>query len=238
MPLTTNPSDSPTPSAPNPHLTICKACGAQIAKNAKVCPACGAKNPKPIYKKWWFWLIIILVIGIAGGTSKQDTPSASGPSRAQNPPPASRPSPSSSSPSESSISSAPEEPTNIFYPGDVLETSRLKITYQECDSDWRGYNQFMTPQSGNKVVRAYFIFENTGDIDQFCSGFEFSCYADGVSSSSFLWAADDNLSSANLSPGRKLQGYVYFEVPTDAEEIELEYETSFWTQDKAIFIVE
>lgn len=40
-------------------LTVCKVCGTQVAKNAKRCPKCGAKMPKPIYKKWWFWVIIV-----------------------------------------------------------------------------------------------------------------------------------------------------------------------------------
>lgn len=43
-------------------LITCKHCGAEIASNAKVCPKCGGKNKKPIYKKWWFWLIIVLFI--------------------------------------------------------------------------------------------------------------------------------------------------------------------------------
>lgn len=41
-----------------------------------------------------------------------------------------------------------------------------------------------------------------------------------------------------LSSGRKTEGYIYFTVPTNAEEIEIEYETSFWTDKKAIFVVE
>ncbi|MBQ9060369.1 MAG: zinc-ribbon domain-containing protein [Firmicutes bacterium] len=49
-------------------LTICKSCGAQIAKSAKTCPNCGAKNKKPIYKRPWFIILaIIVVIGIIGG---------------------------------------------------------------------------------------------------------------------------------------------------------------------------
>lgn len=38
----------------------CKTCGAEIAKNAKVCPSCGAKNKRG--KKKWVFLIIILLI--------------------------------------------------------------------------------------------------------------------------------------------------------------------------------
>lgn len=50
----------------------CKTCGTDIAANAKVCPSCGAKNKKPIYKKWWFWAIIavILIAALASGGDK------------------------------------------------------------------------------------------------------------------------------------------------------------------------
>ncbi len=51
----------------NKNLINCKTCGGEIAKNAKSCPSCGAKNKKPFYKKWWVWVIIILIgIGSIG----------------------------------------------------------------------------------------------------------------------------------------------------------------------------
>lgn len=54
------------------NMTVCKHCGAEIAKNAKKCPHCGGKNKKPIYKRVWFIILCILaaivIIGaIAGG---------------------------------------------------------------------------------------------------------------------------------------------------------------------------
>lgn len=55
----------------------CKVCGKDIATSAKACPYCGAKNKKPIYKRWWFILLAILIvlsiIGSLGGTDT-DTP--------------------------------------------------------------------------------------------------------------------------------------------------------------------
>ena len=56
----------------NKKLTTCKACGAEIAKGAKTCPKCGAKVKKPIYKKWWFWVLIFLIIGATGSGGSQD----------------------------------------------------------------------------------------------------------------------------------------------------------------------
>lgn len=52
----------------NKKLKQCKACKNEIAVNAKICPNCGAKNNKPIYKRWWFVIIVIIVIVTAMST--------------------------------------------------------------------------------------------------------------------------------------------------------------------------
>ena len=44
-------------------MTTCKACGKEIAKSAKSCPSCGGKNKKPLFKRWWFWVIVLLLLG-------------------------------------------------------------------------------------------------------------------------------------------------------------------------------
>lgn len=68
-------------------MVSCRTCGADIAKNAKVCPSCGAKNKKPIYKRWRLWaIVLVLVIGMFGGSGEEgqveaSTPSASTPSQ-------------------------------------------------------------------------------------------------------------------------------------------------------------
>ena len=57
-------------------IISCKTCGAEIAASAKTCPHCGAKNIKPIFKKWWFWVIIVIFIGAigsSGGSSSSGT---------------------------------------------------------------------------------------------------------------------------------------------------------------------
>ena len=48
----------------NKKLKACKSCGTMIAKNSKVCPSCGAKNKKPIYKRVWFIVLVIAIIAI------------------------------------------------------------------------------------------------------------------------------------------------------------------------------
>lgn len=54
----------------------CKSCGADIASSAKHCPSCGAKNKKPIYKRVWFWiLVVVLLIAIADFVASKVNPS-------------------------------------------------------------------------------------------------------------------------------------------------------------------
>ena len=56
---------------------FCKKCGAEITDpKAKICANCGAKISKPIFKKWWFWVIIVVgvaIIGSAAGGEGNDT---------------------------------------------------------------------------------------------------------------------------------------------------------------------
>lgn len=60
-------------------MTTCKHCGAEIAASAKVCPHCGGKNKPPIYKRWWFIAIIVLIVLSAiGGSGSSSDSSASG----------------------------------------------------------------------------------------------------------------------------------------------------------------
>ena len=59
-------------------MTTCDHCGQEIASSAKTCPNCGAKIKKPIYKRVWFWIVVVvLVFGIGGSLGgKSDTSTA------------------------------------------------------------------------------------------------------------------------------------------------------------------
>ena len=59
----------------------CKSCGAEIASSAKSCPKCGAKNKKPIWKRWWVWILAVIILFAAissiGGNSNTNNSSSS-----------------------------------------------------------------------------------------------------------------------------------------------------------------
>lgn len=58
----------------NPKMVICRTCNNPMSAKAKVCPSCGAKNKKPIYKRGWFIVLAVIIvlgaIGSIGGGNK------------------------------------------------------------------------------------------------------------------------------------------------------------------------
>lgn len=122
-----------------------------------------------------------------------------------------------------------------FHVGDIIETNDVRISYVKC-SEYISDNMFIEPKEGNRFIYIELELENISNTDQTASVFSFNCYADGKSCEAF-YGLDDEL-SATMSPGRKAKGKIGFEVPKDAQTIEVEYEDNVWTQNKLIFLYE
>lgn len=126
-----------------------------------------------------------------------------------------------------------DEPVKVKV-GETLTTNTLKITYNSSADD-KGAEYFPAA-SGNKIIKLTFEIENISSTDQIVSVYDFKCYSDDVASSAYYYG-DDGLSTTTLSSGRKATGNVYFEVPQNANSIDVEYETNYWSGNKAIFVV-
>lgn len=176
------------------------------------------EEKRPIYKKWWFWLIIIIVIiGIAGAGSNNNTNTVTA-------------TPSTSSSTENN--STQNEKT-IVSVGEEVSTNNTKITFVSA-KDYTSYNSYSAPKTGNKIVRAEFTFENISNSDVYLNNLE--CYADGEKCDEYYYADDyKSPTLESLSSGKRVKVIVYYEVPTNAENIILEYETSAWTSNKIEF---
>lgn len=126
-----------------------------------------------------------------------------------------------------------DEPVKVKV-GETLTTNTLKITYKSSADD-KGA-QYFPAASGNKIIKLTFEIENISSTDQIVSVYDFKCYSDDVASSAYYYG-DGGLSTTTLSAGRKATGNVYFEVPQNANSIDVEYETNYWSGNKAIFVV-
>lgn len=173
-------------------------------------------------KKWIIIAVVVLalIIIVAAFGSSSDTDSSSD----QNTDPV------------SSAQSAKEPEEKKIEAGNAVESNDLKITYISCDADYKKYNSYIPPKNGNKIIRAEFEFENKSSVDQLISGAE--CYADDAKCDAYFGADDSSFSTANtVSPGRSVKASVYYEVPKDAKDIELEIAGNFWSNEKIIFVV-
>lgn len=134
----------------------------------------------------------------------------------------------------SNDTTVPADDKPIVHVGEKLDVDGLEINYVSAE-DFTSDNQFIQPKEGNKFIKLYFECTNNSKDDKYISSFEFKCYADNNSCENGYYGDDDL--SATISSGRAAKGSVYFEVPVNAEKIEVEYETDFWTSKKAIFVV-
>ncbi len=217
-----------------PTTKICKHCKTEIPYDAKVCPNCRRKVKGGKLK--WILIALVLVIIIAaaaGGSNDTDTKkvgevAASSGSAAEN---------EAVTSETAADEEQQEEPVQtVYHVGDILQDGNLEIVYMSSGEHVEE-NEFMQPADGKKYIYIQLAFENTSDkSDAAVSMYSFEGYADGYSVDMY-YGGEDTLSST-LSAGRSVSGYLYFEVPEDAQNIEIEYEPNFITQEKLTFVYE
>lgn len=129
-----------------------------------------------------------------------------------------------------------EQDDGIILVGESFNVDGLKITFNEANTNFTDYEDeygWYAPDEGIKYVMASFTYFNSSDSDKYVSIYDFDCYADGsVCEQNYSFGSD--FINANISSGRNVSFEVYFEVPVDCNEIELEYETNVWTGEKVI----
>ena len=123
---------------------------------------------------------------------------------------------------------------NAFKVGDTASSALQQISYLSCEKDDRD-NENVHPEEGCTYYTLTFEFENLQAGDRQISVHDFSCFADGKSCGRTLFR-DDYL-SADVPGGRKAKGTVTFEVPDDAQTVEVEYDTGNRSDAHVIFTV-
>ena len=198
---------------------LCKYCQTEIPKKAKVCPNCKRRQGGIGCLG-----VVLLVLGVfifigsfGASMSKDKNPEKVGEVGTEL--------------SETGTQTI----DNTFNVGDVVETDSFRITYESA-GEYTNDNEFLQPKDGYVYWEFKFKFENISNTDQTVSTMmDWECYADN-SKADQTWIVDDNGLDGKLSAGREAEGAVYFEVPKDAESIELEYDINFWQSDKIIFV--
>lgn len=116
--------------------------------------------------------------------------------------------------------------------GDTLTDDEFKITLTGAymyDSIGDG-SLVDTPADGKEYLLFFFDVENISNEDEFISYYDFDGYVDNVSCDTTIIFNDvdgtKNL-SVNLASGKKVQGFVAFEVNKDWKDFEIRYKQIF-----------
>lgn len=206
---------------------LCKFCKTEIPIKATICPNCKKSQNQGCIIVFLFIILFLIFFAVFSTllTKNRATPPKNNDIIYQN------------TVNASSETTAYEEETNTFNVGDLFESEKLNISYLDS-GDYSSDNMFIEPASGNKFIFIDLSIQNTGDTDLSVGSTSFTCYADDTKCSQSVVTADDQMDIiATVSPKKYLKGKIYFEVPKDSQNIEVEFETSFWTQEKIYFIV-
>ena len=200
-------------------------------ENESIQAAATAPEKKKKGKKKWIIIAVIAVLFLAIASSGSSEPTVETPTDGA----AASEEVKNTKATEAETTAAT---TDKIKAGSTVSDESVKIIYKSCNNDFKKYSQYADLKKGYKVVQAVFDFENISETDISLNGF--ACYADGVKCESFYYVDDySDPVLTTISAGRKLlDATVYYEVPADAELIELEYEADFWSGEKYIFIVE
>ena len=105
--------------------------------------------------------------------------------------------------------------------GDTGEIGNFKIVLLGIEE----YNSedVFPAEEGKKYVRAQFVFQNVGKEEEAISSLFFSGYVREQSVPNMCIMMTDQVLEGDVPPGEKMKGYIYFEVPEDAESLRVEY---------------
>ncbi len=140
------------------------------------------------------------------------------------------------------------EPTNTedenkettFTKGEIAELNGVRVTltdYKESTG-----SDFNTPTDGNVFLMAEFEIENNTDKELAISSMmSFDAYADDYSlnySFSALLEKDGNQLDGTIAAGKKMKGWIGWEVPQDYQNIEIHFTDNVWSNNKFVFLIE
>lgn len=204
----------------------CKHCKSEIPADAKVCPQCRKKQGGGKLKWVAIIIVILAVIGaVAGGGGKSDEPKKVDNSSAPDSAPAETP--------EESVSKQ-----TVFSQGETAEMNDVQVTlvgYEESAG-----SEYNTPSEGNVFVLANFEIANNSDSELAVSSMvSFEAYADdyalNYSLSALMEKSDSNQLDGTVAPGKKMNGWIGYEVPANWSNIEIHFTDNVWRDSKFVF---
>lgn len=173
----------------------------------------------PLFKQVWFWMLIVAVVAYIGillwrnPITKPDTNETG------------------------STETYPEINYITCKVGETFDANGMHITYLGVET-WLPEGETEHPDDACCFIRLKIAAENKASENREIYADEFTCYADNVKAF-FEYFKGEKLPEGIVAPGERVEGYLYYTVPTEASTIEVKY-TSYltWRNNFAILPVD
>ena len=130
-----------------------------------------------------------------------------------------------------------QETKDIFEVGETAELNDVQVTllkYSESEG-----SEFNKPSDGNVFLLAEFEIVNNSDSEMNVSSMlSFEAYADDYSLNYSLGAITENNDTqldGTIAAGKKMKGYIGYEVPEDWSTVEIHFTDDVWSNNKFKF---
>lgn len=145
---------------------------------------------------------------------------------------------SNTKPEPANNQTPPPQQTQTFKVGDKIKLGDYYLTVNGFE-DYVDENPFIQPEEGNKFFIVDVTIENNGAEPKSYNELDFEIQ-DSVSYiyDSYLSLKEPSLQSGDLQPGRNVRGWITFEIPKNAQGLELIYQPDWWDAGQIIVKLE
>lgn len=205
----------------------CKYCQAEMPANSNMCLQCGKRQGGTL-KYILIAVAVFVVIGVVvAGFGKDD-----GPKKVNTD--------NSVEDNAKNDATTEENKKDTFTVGETAEMQNVQVTlsdYEESEG-----SKFYKPSEGKVFVLAEFEIANNSDKDLAISSLlSFKAYADDYSLNYSVAAMIDKSDSTldgSVAAGKKMKGWIGYEVDADWEKVEIEFSPEVWKSKKFKFLIE
>ncbi len=204
---------------------LCKNCKSEIPKAAKVCPNCRKKQGG--IGKWiviGIIVVIFLAVAFGGGDDK--------PKKVEN-----NTTTTQQGENDNDKKADTQETKDIFTVGETAEMNDVQVTLLNY-SESKG-SEYNKPSDGNVFLMAEFEIVNNSDSEMNVSSMlSFEAYADDYALNYSLGAITENNDTqldGTIAAGKKMKGYIGYEVPKDWSTVEIHFTDDVWSDNKFKF---
>lgn len=192
------------------------------------------QEKKPLWKKWWFWLIVVVFVGVIGTSASQNEE----PKKSENPTKQQVESTETDQKESDKETSDKEEEstTEEFYIGDEIVMGDYVLTVDNTKKS--AGSEFDKPKKGNQFLIISVTIKNNGEEEISYNPYDFTVQNGNgqVNDITFTTVNTDTaLDYGKLIAGGSVSGTLAFEVPKDDKNLLLRYQPDFWS-DKEIQI--